>query len=51
MSKLDRYDLLVMSTHGRMGMKHALLGSVTEKVVRLVECPVLTVRPTHKSQN
>ena len=38
-------DLIVMSTHGRTGMKHVLLGSVTEKVVRMSPCPVLTVRP------
>jgi nucleotide-binding universal stress UspA family protein len=37
-------DLLVMGTHGRTGMERALLGSVTEKVVRTAEQPVLTVR-------
>ena len=36
-------DLIVMGTHGRTGLKHALLGSVTEKVVRTAPCPVLTV--------
>jgi len=39
-----RVDLIVMGTHGRTGFKHLLLGSVTEKVVRLAPCPVLTVR-------
>ncbi len=38
------YDLIVLSTHGRTGLKHALLGSVAEKVVRKAHCPVLTVR-------
>lgn len=38
-------DLLVMATHGRRGIAHALLGSTAEKVVRLARCPVLTVRP------
>jgi nucleotide-binding universal stress UspA family protein len=38
-------DLIVMGTHGRSGLAHALLGSVTEKVVRKSPCPVLTVRP------
>jgi nucleotide-binding universal stress UspA family protein len=38
-------DLVVMSTHGRIGKKHALLGSVTEQVVRRSICPVLTTRP------
>ena len=37
-------DLIVMSTHGRRGIEHILLGSVTEEVVRLAPCPVLTVR-------
>lgn len=37
-------DLVVMGTHGRTGLDRYLLGSVTEKVVRLSEAPVLTVR-------
>jgi nucleotide-binding universal stress UspA family protein len=37
-------DLIVMGTRGRTGLKHAVLGSVAEKVVRLAPCPVLTVR-------
>ena len=36
-------DLIVMGTHKRTGRRHALLGSVTDKVVRLAPCPVLTV--------
>lgn len=39
-----RADLIVIGTHGRTGLKHALLGSVAEKTVRLAPCPVLTVR-------
>jgi universal stress protein A len=38
------YDLIVMGTHGRTGFKHALIGSVAEKLVRTAPCPVLTVR-------
>jgi nucleotide-binding universal stress UspA family protein len=38
-------DLIVMGTHGRRGVSRALLGSVTETVVRSAPCPVLTVRP------
>ena len=37
------YDLIVMGTHGRKGIRHALLGSVAEKVVRTALCPVLTL--------
>ena len=37
-------DLIVMGTHGRQGLSHALIGSVAEKVVRLSPVPVLTVR-------
>lgn len=40
----DRVDLIVMGTHGRTGVERLLLGSVTEKVVRLSSVPVLTVR-------
>ena len=41
-------DLIVMGTHGRGAVKHLLLGSVAEQVVRQAPCPVLTVRhPTH----
>lgn len=37
-------DLIILSTHGRTGLKHVLLGSVTEHVVRHAPCPVLVVR-------
>ena len=41
-------DMIVMGTHGRGPVKHLLLGSVAEKVVRKAPCPVLTVRqPGH----
>jgi nucleotide-binding universal stress UspA family protein len=38
-----RIDLIVMGTHGRTGISHAILGSVAEAVVRLAPCLVLTV--------
>ena len=42
-------DIIVCGTHGRTGLKHALFGSVAEKVVRKAPCPVLSVRhPDHK---
>lgn len=39
-------DLLVVGTHGRTGIKRALLGSVAERVVRTAGCPVFVERPT-----
>jgi nucleotide-binding universal stress UspA family protein len=38
-------DVVVMGTHGRTGLAHLLVGSVTERVVRTCSVPVLTVRP------
>ena len=37
-------DLIVISTHGYTGLKHVLLGSTAERIVRHAPCPVLTVR-------
>ncbi len=39
------YDLLVVGTNGRTGMTKLLLGSVTEKLIRLSPIPVLSVPP------
>jgi nucleotide-binding universal stress UspA family protein len=45
-------DLVVLGTHGRSGFDRVLLGSVTEKVLRKLDCPVMTVPPpaAHPSQ-
>jgi nucleotide-binding universal stress UspA family protein len=49
-AKESAADLIVMGTHGRHGLPHALLGSVAEKVVRLATVPVLTLRgPSHSN--
>jgi nucleotide-binding universal stress UspA family protein len=40
------FDLIVMGTHGRTGLSHALMGSVAERVVQKAPCAVLTVRET-----
>jgi len=37
-------DMLVIGSHGRTGLRHALLGSTAEKVVRKAPCPVLVVK-------
>ena len=43
-----KVDLIVIATHGYTGLKHALLGSTTERVVRHAPCPVLVVRENEK---
>jgi nucleotide-binding universal stress UspA family protein len=43
-AKRLKADLIIMSTHGRTGFSHVLMGSVAERVVRSATCPVLTVR-------
>jgi len=37
-------DFIVMATHGYTGLKHMLLGSTAERVIRFAPCPVMTVR-------
>jgi nucleotide-binding universal stress UspA family protein len=45
-AKEQKIDLIVLSTHGRTGLKHLLLGSVAERVVQHAHCPVLSIRPS-----
>jgi universal stress protein A len=40
----QKVDLIVIATFGKTGWRRFAFGSVTEKVVRLAPCPVLTVR-------
>ncbi|MFB6208026.1 MAG: universal stress protein [Candidatus Nanohaloarchaea archaeon] len=47
-SKDHDIDLVVMGTHGGTGLERTLMGSVTEKVVRTSEVPVLTVSATEE---
>jgi nucleotide-binding universal stress UspA family protein len=47
----EHAGLIVMGTHGRAGLNHLLLGSVAERVVRLANCPVLTVRQTNDGES
>jgi universal stress protein A len=44
-AKKLKTDLVIMSTHGRSGLSHVLMGSVAERVVRTSPCPVLTIHP------
>lgn len=44
-----RHDLVIIGTHGHTALRHLLLGSVAERVVRTANPPVLTVRsPAHR---
>lgn len=41
----EKIDLIIITTHGRTGIAHVLMGSVAEKVVRYSPVPVLSVKP------
>lgn len=43
LAEREKYDLIVMGTHGRRGLPRLLLGSVAQKVVSRAHCPVLTL--------
>ena len=49
-AKENSTDLIVIATHGLTGLEHMLLGSVTEKVVRMAHCPVFTVKTFGKTE-
>lgn len=46
-AKEGTYDLIVMGTHGRTGLRRLMIGSVAERTIRTSPCPVLTI-PTHQ---
>jgi nucleotide-binding universal stress UspA family protein len=49
LAKEKDVDLIVLGTHGRTGLSHALIGSVAEKVVHHAHCPVLSIKhPQYK---
>lgn len=41
-------DLIVMGTHGRTGIAHMVIGSVSESVIKKASCPVLCIRLSQK---
>lgn len=43
-AKRNDIDLVIVSTHGRTGISHALIGSTAERIVQHAPCPVLTVK-------
>jgi nucleotide-binding universal stress UspA family protein len=42
-SRNGGFEMIVMGTHGRTGLRHLLMGSVAEGVVRRASCPVMTI--------
>jgi len=46
----EKADIIIMATHGEKGWRRFISGSVTERVVRLADCPVLTIHPPAGSQ-
>jgi nucleotide-binding universal stress UspA family protein len=40
----ENADIIVIATHGESGWQKFLFGSVTEKVIRMASCPVLTIQ-------
>lgn len=47
-AKRERVRMIVMGTHGREGIAHAMLGSVAEQVLRAADVPVVTIRTHHR---
>ena len=47
-AKANAIDLIVTGSHGRGAVKHFLLGSVAERVVRMAPCPTLTVHASER---
>ena len=48
-ARSNKFDLIVIATHGVTGSKHFVLGGVAEKIIRRAPCPVLTVKSFGKS--
>jgi nucleotide-binding universal stress UspA family protein len=47
----ENVDLIVMATHGMTGWRKLAFGSVTDKVVRMADCPVLVLRKSAAAQS
>lgn len=47
-AKDNKFDMIVLGTHGRTGLRRVLMGSVAEAVVRMADCPVLAVKSESK---
>jgi nucleotide-binding universal stress UspA family protein len=44
-AEAEKFDMVIMGTHGYKGLEKVLFGSVAEKVVKRSPCPVLTINP------
>jgi nucleotide-binding universal stress UspA family protein len=44
----NEVDLIIITTHGRTGLSHVLIGSTAERIVQHAPCPVLTVKHAEK---
>jgi universal stress protein A len=49
-AKEFKVDLIIIATHGYTGLKHVLMGSTAERVVRHASCPVLTLRDPNEEK-
>jgi nucleotide-binding universal stress UspA family protein len=49
-SKKENIDLVVMTTHGKSGLKRAIMGSIADVVIRKSGKPVLVIRPQTSSK-
>jgi nucleotide-binding universal stress UspA family protein len=47
-ARREQIDLIVVATHGRTGLEHALIGSTAERIVQHAPCPVLTIKSSEK---
>jgi len=50
-AEAEKADLIVIATHGRTGLRRLAFGSVTEKIVRTADCPVLVLRKNAAAQS
>jgi len=50
LARRQKFDLIVVATRGNTGLKHVLLGSTAERIVRHSPCPVLVVHPRKKNE-
>jgi len=51
LARCANVDLVAMATHGQTGLRHLLLGSAAEQVLRELTIPVLLIRPTDRTED